>query len=129
MKLTRETFSVAGFHYLIEFGDTGNIAFQLTNPPRPNNAREKYAFPTVVPGTDDLGIQGLAAIAVFREVERRTLNWVYSQKPYTLHFYPSTKAKESLYSRLARKLNKRVSAQYSMAEVDGGYYYYRRLLQ
>jgi hypothetical protein len=125
MKVISEKFSVGGFHYLIAFGDTGNIVFELTNPPIANNAREKYAFRRNISGADDVGVLGNSAILVFRQIEQRTLNWVYSQRPYTFHFYPSTDGKKSLYSHLATKLSKKLGSHYSMAVENDGYHYFR----
>jgi hypothetical protein len=129
MKTIRETFQVGSFHYLIEFGDTGNIVFELTNPPIANKAREKYAFPAVVSGTDDVGVLGNSAILVFRQIEQRTLNWIYTQRPYMLHFYPSTTAKIGLYRRLATKLSKKLGSHYSMVEDNDAYHYFRFNIQ
>jgi hypothetical protein len=125
MESVNKKFAVNGNKYTFWVDDYGNVAFKLDNVPVLRKA-DKYTFDDVIDPTGDVGYVGGGAFEVFATVRGLLLDFVYSNKPYAIHFYPSTDKKYSLYKRFAKLLERELT-DYVLVEHDNAFYFYKKL--
>ena len=124
MKVLAERFEVAGLRYRLLISTSGQLMFALTGGATQRGAFKPHFFFDDQESVADVDLLSVNPIKVFRQVKKRLLAWVGSQKPYQFYFHACTARRCAIYRWMAKRLDRSLP-DYQLYEYEGSFYFYR----
>ena len=122
-----EYFENDGLRYLVSISESGELGFALIGGQSKKGSAMRRPSEDLFwdePRFDDADLNR-DALAVYRKVQNLSLDYVFSNKPWALHFAATTKRKIKVYRWMANRISKKLT-DYNLIEYPPGTFSFYR---